>query len=87
MISTWPLLPALFKLDVLTVNYAIKALEQEGIISYNEVFFNPSSVVFTTSKEELRDFENIHPELELLIKGLLRSYEGIFDFPAIIYEK
>ena len=75
-----------FKLDVLTVNYAIKALEQEGFISYNEVFFNPSSVVFTTSKEELRDFENIHPELELLIKGLLRSYEGIFDFPAIIYE-
>ncbi|MBL0181323.1 MAG: RecQ family ATP-dependent DNA helicase [Chitinophagaceae bacterium] len=75
-----------FKLNILTVTYAIKALEQEGIVSYNEVFFNPSSVVFTTSKDELADFEKQHPELEPLVKGLLRSYEGIFDFPAIVYE-
>lgn len=27
-----------FKLNILTVTYAIKALEQEGIVSYNEVF-------------------------------------------------
>ena len=75
-----------FKLNILTVTYAIKALEQEGIVSYNETFFNPPSVVFTTSKEELTDFEKQHPELEPLIKGLLRSYEGIFDFPATVYE-
>ncbi|MBK7376097.1 MAG: RecQ family ATP-dependent DNA helicase [Chitinophagaceae bacterium] len=75
-----------FKLNILTVTYAIKALEQEGIFSYNEVFFNPSTVVFTASKEELADFEIHHPELEPLVKGLLRSYEGIFDFPAVVYE-
>lgn len=75
-----------FKLNILLVTYVIKALEQENIISYNEVFFSPSTAVFTTSKEELVDFENQHPELEPLIKGLLRSYEGIFDFPSIVYE-
>ncbi|HMU11420.1 MAG TPA: ATP-dependent DNA helicase RecQ [Ferruginibacter sp.] len=75
-----------FKLNILLVTYAIKALEQENIISYNEVFFSPSTAVFTTSKEELVDFENQHPELEPLIKGLLRSYEGIIDFPSIVYE-
>lgn len=75
-----------FKLNILTVTYAIKALEQEDIFSYNEVFFNPSTVVFTTSKEELSDFEKQYPELEPLVKGLLRSYEGIFDFPATVYE-
>lgn len=75
-----------FKLNILTVTYSIKALEQEDIFSYNEVFFNPSTVVFTTNKEELNDFEKQYPGLEPLIKGLLRSYEGIFDFPAIVYE-
>ncbi len=75
-----------FKLNILTATYAIKALEQEDIISFNEVFFKPSTIVFTSSKEELNDFENQHPGLEPLLKGLLRSYEGIFDFPATIYE-
>ncbi len=75
-----------FKLNILTATYAIKALEQEDIICFNEVFFKPSSVVFTTNREELTEFEKQHPELETLIKGLLRSYEGIFDFPAIVYE-
>ena len=75
-----------FKINILTVTYAIKALEQEDIISFNEVFFKPSTVVFTTNREELTDFEKQNPLLEPLLKGLLRSYEGIFDFPATVYE-
>jgi ATP-dependent DNA helicase RecQ len=75
-----------FKLNILTVTYAIKALEQEDILSFNEVFFKPATVVFTTNREELTDFEKQHPALEPLLKGLLRSYEGIFDFPATVYE-
>lgn len=77
---------AAFKINILTATYAIKALEQEDIISFNEVFFKPSTVVFTTNREELTDFEKQHPALEPLLKGLLRSYEGIFDFPAMVYE-
>ncbi len=75
-----------FKLNILAASYAIKALEQEDIVSYNEVFFKPSTVVFTTNREELTDFEKQEPALEPLLKGLLRSYEGIFDFPATVYE-
>ena len=75
-----------FKLNILTTTYSIKALEQEDILSYNEVFFKPSTVVFTTNREELTDFEKQQPALEPLIKGLLRSYEGIFDYPATVYE-
>jgi ATP-dependent DNA helicase RecQ len=75
-----------FKLNILTATYAIKALEQDDIISFNEVFFKPSTVVFTTNREELTDFEKQYPVLEPLLKGLLRSYEGIFDFPATVYE-
>jgi ATP-dependent DNA helicase RecQ len=75
-----------FKLNLLTVTYAIKALEQDDIFSFNEVFFKPSTVVFTTNREELNDFEKQNQALEPLLKGLLRSYEGIFDFPATVYE-
>ena len=43
-------------------------------------------VVFTTNREELEEFEKNYAALEELCKGLLRSYEGIFDFPATVYE-
>jgi ATP-dependent DNA helicase RecQ len=75
-----------FKLNVLSTSYAIKALEQEGVVSYNEVFFKPSTVVFSATKDELISIEEQYPALEPVIKGLLRSYEGIFDFPSVIYE-
>jgi ATP-dependent DNA helicase RecQ len=75
-----------FKLNILTATYAIKAMEQEDIISYNEVFFKPSTLTFTATREQLEDFEKRAPKYEPLIKGLLRSYEGIFDFPTTIYE-
>lgn len=75
-----------FKLNILTTTYAVKALEQEDILSFNEVAFKPSTVVFTVEREQLVEFERMYPDLEDTIKGLLRSYEGIFDFPATLYE-
>lgn len=75
-----------FKINILTANYAIKTLEQEDILSYNESFFKPSTIVFQCDKRQLEDFENEQPQMEPLIKGLLRSYDGIFDFPTVIYE-
>jgi len=75
-----------FKLNILTATYAIKTLEQEEILRFNEVFFKPSSVEFTADRQQLEDFEKQFPQLEPLVKGLLRSYEGIFNYPATIYE-
>jgi ATP-dependent DNA helicase RecQ len=34
----------------------------------------------------LTEFEEQHEALDVLIKALLRSYEGVFDFPATINE-
>lgn len=75
-----------FKLNILEATYGIQALAQQGILSFNEIFFRPSSVVFSSTKTELVDFEQQHPELEPIIKALLRSYEGIFDFTTTVYE-
>ena len=75
-----------FKLNILQAIYGIKALAQEDLLSYTEVFFKPSTLVFTSSKNDLYEFEQQQPKLEPIIKGLLRSYEGIFDYPSTIYE-
>ena len=77
---------AAFKINILTATYVIKTLEQEDILRFNEVFFKPSTLVFNTDRQQLEDFEKQFPLFEKLIKGLLRSYEGIFDYPANIYE-
>lgn len=76
-----------FKLPPLMVMYAIKALEQDGLLTYNEQVFLPSTVVFTCNKNNLQLFEESHPAAEPYIKVLLRSYGGIFDAPVAINEK
>ncbi len=76
-----------FKVDSQLVVYALKALEQEELLSFNEQVFLPSKIVFTTSKELLYDFEKNNLLLEPIIKTLLRTYGGIFDQPVSIHEK
>jgi ATP-dependent DNA helicase RecQ len=75
-----------FKLNSYTVLYALKALEQEGWLLFNEQVFLPSRVNFTTNKNHLYEFEKSYPLLEPVIKTLLRAYEGIFDYPSPISE-
>jgi ATP-dependent DNA helicase RecQ len=75
-----------FKLDTTTVINTLKVLEQEGHISFAESIFLPSQVMFTADKEALYDFETAQPQLEDLIKILLRTYEGIFDNRVSIFE-
>ena len=76
-----------FELTGHSALYSLKALEQEGWLSFNEQVFLSSSAMFTTSKNYLHEFETAHPSLEPIIKALLRAYEGIFDQPASISEK
>ncbi len=75
-----------FKLDAYTVITVLKILEQEELISYSDQFFSPSTVVFCALKSEIEEFEKSHPHLEPVIKGLLRSYDGVFDYPTVIKE-
>lgn len=76
-----------FSLAAPTALYALKLLEQEGWLSFSEQVFLPAMAGFTTGKETLYRFEKEHPELEPLIKTLLRSCEGIYDQPVAVSEK
>ena len=75
-----------FKLNAFNATYSLKILEQEDIIAYNEQVFIPSTVMMVAEKEDIEEFQRFHPQLDTLIKGLLRSYGGLFDFPTTINE-
>ncbi len=75
-----------FKLNILQASYCIQAMAQEELLTYNEIFFKPSVAEFTVSKNDLAEFEKQHPEMDNIVKGLLRTYEGIFDYTCSVYE-
>ena len=75
-----------FKWKTLQANYGLQALAQEEILSYTESSNKTATLVFTSTKEQIFEFESREPQFEVIIKGLLRSYPGIFDFPVSIYE-
>ncbi|HEX2607853.1 MAG TPA: ATP-dependent DNA helicase RecQ [Flavisolibacter sp.] len=75
-----------FKMNGQEALYAIKALEQDGWLDYNERNFSPSTIVFTTNKKGLYEFQQSYPHHEALLTTLLRTYGGIFDFPSFIVE-
>jgi ATP-dependent DNA helicase RecQ len=75
-----------FKLNSYTTIYSLKCLEQEGWLSFNEQVFIQSSVQFICNKESLYQFEKDYPQLEPLVKSLLRTWGGIFDHPVSISE-
>jgi ATP-dependent DNA helicase RecQ len=76
-----------FKLDSQLVLNTIKTLEQEEHISFTENIFVPSKVEVVADKIILEDVEKTHPELELTLKSLLRSYAGILNNLVVISEK
>jgi ATP-dependent DNA helicase RecQ len=71
---------------VFLVINALKALEQDGHLTFTEQVFIPSKAGFTCDKDLLMEFESAHPDLENTIKYLLRTYEGIFDHVVSIHE-
>ncbi len=75
-----------FGLDVNTTIYGLKALEQDGWLSFNEQLFIPATARFTVYKDELYEYEKTYTDYEPLIKTLLRTYEGIYDYPVAISE-
>lgn len=76
-----------FKLSPVLIAYAIRAMEQENILAYNDQFFQPSTVLFVCGKEKIEQTEKENPALDPYIKFLLRSYGGILDVPVPVNEK
>ena len=76
-----------FQLDLFQVINTLKILEQEGHISFTENIFLPTQVMFTADRNTLETFQQSHPDLEELVKCMLRTYEGILDNRISIQER
>jgi ATP-dependent DNA helicase RecQ len=64
----------------------LKLLEQAGWITLTEAVFQSSRVQIVVAKDRLYEYRVKHAESDLLLKALLRSYEGIFQIPVSINE-
>ena len=76
-----------FNLNLYEVLYSLEVLKQEELLTYQDQVFTPSTVYFSTDRTTLETFEKQFPDLEPLIKMLLRTYGGIFDHATKINER
>ncbi len=68
-----------FKLDIIKTLNALKFLEQDEYLSFNESVFLPSRFRFEVANEELYNFQIQNPGWDPFIKTILRSYGGSFE--------
>jgi ATP-dependent DNA helicase RecQ len=81
----WPEMCNRFKLPKTETYYALKCLENEGLILLNESTNNPSKIKINVSTTEMYDFQIRNPKFESLLKCLLRIHGGLIysEFVAI----
>ena len=74
-----------FHLHPNEVYIALKKLEEEGLIQFNESFYSPSTVHLLMDKAKLYEFQIAHARFDPIIKMLLRLLGGelISGFPKI----
>lgn len=65
-----------FKYHQAEVYIALKKLEEEGLIQFNESFYNPSHLFFPVDKTKLYEFQIANARFDPVIKMLLRLYGG-----------
>ena len=70
---------ARFKLDAIKTLNALKFLELDDYLSFNESVFLPSRFRFEVQNEELYNFQIQNRGWDPFIKTLLRSYGGAFE--------
>lgn len=65
-----------FQLKPIQTLSALKILEQAGWLTLTELVYTPASLKIRVSKEALYDYQIRHPKFDLLLKTILRSYQG-----------
>lgn len=73
-----------YKMKPVTVFSALKILERDGYITLNDVWDDPSRLLFACSKEDLYRYQLENAEADKILRIILRSYSGVFtDFTRI----
>lgn len=65
-----------FHFQASEVYNALKKLEEEGLIAFNESFYSPSKLYFALDVKKIYEFQVANAQFDPLIKMLLRLYGG-----------
>ncbi len=76
-----------FKLETSLVVNVLKILEQEGHLVVSEKTLTPSRIQFIADKESIDNIVDNYPELDNVIKALMRKYSGILENSVFVFEK
>lgn len=76
-----------YKLDIQTTYHALKILESNDTITFNEDITHSTRIKFIIGGTVLYNFQVNHPKLIPLIELLTRRFPGIFDYYFDIREK
>lgn len=76
-----------YDLPLIKTYNALKILEREGYVLTTESVYLPSRIIMKMDYRTLYQFQVENPGYDGLLKTLLRSYEGIFEYYAKIDEE
>ena len=76
-----------YQLDVVTTYSCLQMLEQAGWILLTDAVYVPSTLHIKVSKDELYDYQLRNPKMERILKTILRTYQGAFQFDIHLREK
>lgn len=76
-----------YDLNVVETLHALKFIERDGWVGVTENVYLPSRIKFETSVQELYRFQVKYANYDGLIKTILRSYGGAFDYYIQIREQ
>ncbi|WP_370539330.1 ATP-dependent DNA helicase RecQ [Algoriphagus sp. AK58] len=65
-----------YQMPVLDTFYALKVLEEDGFVEFNESFFAPSRAHFLVDPKRLYEIQVQYSKLDPVIKMMLRTYGG-----------
>jgi ATP-dependent DNA helicase RecQ len=65
--------------DIVQTINAIKILEQQEFIKLTEGYYIPSRILCIADRDQMQYIETYHPNLDKVLKALLRLYAGILN--------
>lgn len=67
-----------YKLKTVHTSKCIQILKDNELIHINDAFFKSDELQIIADEQRLFDLANSHQELSILIKNIIRTYEGVF---------
>jgi ATP-dependent DNA helicase RecQ len=73
-----------YNFNALLAYNALQALDRASIISLSKQFQNRTTVQVLITNDQLFGYIRKHPEVVIIVKSMLRTYGGIFDYETKI---